>query len=387
MTMPVTGQASASGGRGEFGEALASARRRAGRFLAWWLGELKALVPTPIRRALNPSRRLLLIELDGEDAVASLCQGGQRQALGRLDLAAADATAGSGPVQEIAATRARGRTDLVLRLPRTAALAWRFQVPPSAVAELRRALSYQIAAETPFKADDVLFDYRTLLGTGRTVEVQAVVVPRARIECLAARLAALGLAPDIVDVDGIADGTAPVLNLLPHEKAARGAALASPLNRGLALAVFGLLVTALILPLEQRRSLSESLDTQLAEVRESAEEALLLKAEMVRLEAESGFLAGVKSGHLDRVVILDALSALLPDHTSLAELRIDGREVLISGLSASAAGLIALIDGAPLFRDPRFRASVTPDRRSGRERFSLSFYLGPPGTEVLETKP
>ena len=107
MTPPVIGPAAGLRHNGPFGMALASTRRRAERFFRWWIGELKALVPMPIRRALNPSRRLLLIELDDEEAVASLSQGEQRQALGRFQVDATDVLSGSTVLQEVVAARGR----------------------------------------------------------------------------------------------------------------------------------------------------------------------------------------------------------------------------------------------------------------------------------------
>lgn len=357
---------------------LDAVARQASVFLDWWLGELSALVPARLRRALTPQRRLLVVEIEGGEAVLSRVEDTGSAPLGRIDLDGGEAREAAAALRAQLTDRRHGPVAVVFRLPRSAALAWRFQLPRSALGALAQALRYRIEAETPFRADEVLFDYRTAPGAGPSVAVQAVVVPRDRLERMTTMLGALGLTPDSVDVAGLAEGEVSGFNLLPHEKGGRRSALAAPLIRLLAVTVVGLLAAALVLPLEQRRGFSAKLEAELSQARAGAEAALALKAEVAQLAAEGRFLAEVKNRQPHRVVILEALSALLPDHTYLAELKVRGDEVQIIGQSAAAAGLIALIDRAPLFSAPKFLASVTQDRRSGRERFNLFFRIEEP---------
>ena len=59
------------------------------------------------------------------------------------------------------------------------------------------------------------------------------------------------------------------------------------------------------------------------------------------------------------LLVLEALSNLLPDSVWLSELTLDGRELAISGMADDAATLIPLVEAAPEFSQVRFHAPST----------------------------
>ncbi len=71
------------------------------------------------------------------------------------------------------------------------------------------------------------------------------------------------------------------------------------------------------------------------------------------------------------VLVLEDLSAVLPDGTYLTDLSVDGRTLRISGLSSAPSDLIAILDGSALLAHVRFTAPVTRDRNGDRDSFEI----------------
>jgi general secretion pathway protein L len=70
--------------------------------------------------------------------------------------------------------------------------------------------------------------------------------------------------------------------------------------------------------------------------------------------------------------VLHELTRLLPDHSWLARLELDGSRVRLRGESLNAAELVAALEGSALFADASLEGSVTRDPGTDRERFALS---------------
>ena len=60
------------------------------------------------------------------------------------------------------------------------------------------------------------------------------------------------------------------------------------------------------------------------------------------------------------VVLLAELARVAGDDTHFTAFRFDGGTINVDGHGASAAALAEVIEGSPMFRNPTFRAAVTP---------------------------
>jgi general secretion pathway protein L len=77
------------------------------------------------------------------------------------------------------------------------------------------------------------------------------------------------------------------------------------------------------------------------------------------------------------VIVLEALSQILPDHTFVTELRIEVDKVQIVGVTRDAAALIGLIEQSPHFTRARFYAPTTRTPGDPGERFHIEAQVKP----------
>jgi general secretion pathway protein L len=89
------------------------------------------------------------------------------------------------------------------------------------------------------------------------------------------------------------------------------------------------------------------------------------------------FIEQKKLSTLPSVLILETLSEILPDHTYVTELRMDGNKVNIIGISRDAPSLIGTIEKSPRFSQASFFAPTTKSQSEAGERFHIEALLRP----------
>jgi general secretion pathway protein L len=77
------------------------------------------------------------------------------------------------------------------------------------------------------------------------------------------------------------------------------------------------------------------------------------------------------------VIVLEALSTLLPDDTYVTEFRVDGEKLQIVGITSDAPSLIRLIERSPHFKRATFFAPTTRSPGETRDRFHIEANINP----------
>lgn len=329
-------------------------------FLRWWIGQLLDLLPASMRRLvdLEPERWVLTAAATGI-RVVRLGEDGVELAL--------DGPAGA----EQGLERPWGEgAELSLRLPADLALRKPVHLPLAAEENLREVVGFRMDQETPFKADRVYFDYRTRERdpTAKRIAIELIAVPRAVADPYLARLEALGIVPDVLDVEGAEGG----VNLLPPERRRRRESGIRRLDAVLATVGGLLLAAAIAIPLWRDHETLTELQARTAEVKKKADAVKKLEDKFERLTATSRFLIEKKKTSPVTVAVLAELTRLLPDDTWLYQFELNGKEVLIQGEASASSAIIGLIEASPMFGNVTFRSPVTQNRVTGGERFNLA---------------
>jgi len=101
------------------------------------------------------------------------------------------------------------------------------------------------------------------------------------------------------------------------------------------------------------------------------------KAAMRNLGSAAQSLEQRKHTTPSSVIVLEALSAVLPDDTYVTELRIDGEKLQIVGVTSDAPSLIKLIEQSPHFAQATFFAPTTRTPGTNGERFHIETRINP----------
>lgn len=356
------------------------------RFFAWWKGELLGLLPERWRTFVSERAEELLIDAQPGEFVVWRQSGARCAEFGRLprEMPPEDARG------EFA--RLRGLIDdpqvrVLYCVPAARCLRRDLTLPAAAEDKLRQVLSFEMDRQTPFKADQVYFDYRIAArdAVAKNLAVNLVVAPRAQLDPDLAVLANFGIALDGVDCwQGAQGGDRAGLNLLPVERRVKRKNQRLRLNLALAGAALLLLFIAMWQSLANRAASVEAMTAEVEKAQNEAKQTSALAKKLEERAASANFLFHLKSDTTTMTELLADLTQRLPDDTFLERLTVDDRgKVDVQGQSNNAARLIDGLQKSEVLTNPGFTGTIQSDPRTHKERFNLSFELrrGPRGEQ------
>ena len=348
------------------------------RFFIWWFGELAACVPQGLRRVFWREPTVLAIATgDGDARVSLLKRDGVRE-LGRLAL-----DRGREPrLQLTQLLRGVSLRDIetAILVPAATVLRRNVNLPLAAAENLREVLAFEMDRHTPFKANEVAFDYR-IAGTdpdAKRINIDLAVVPSDAVEQARLVAATLGLALDRIGVAGNAHETERSFNFLPAQRAGRSA---TQQRLAIAFAILAVIlaIVAVYMPLLVKKRTLAAYEAQLTESRSAALETEALKKRLAAKLEHDRFLIDRRAMIPSATVMLADVTDRLPDGTWLVQLHWQGDKIVMAGYSPSATPLIAELEDSDLLSEVRFGSPVTSDSRVGRERFNITAAVAAPG--------
>ncbi|MBK8742489.1 MAG: hypothetical protein IPM02_24700 [Betaproteobacteria bacterium] len=352
-------------------DAAVSIGEQVRRFWRWWRGQLRECVPAGIGRWLSRLNVVPLAVPEGGGYSLYRFDGARWQRVASVS--------GNSP-ETLAkalgdALRRAGAARFAVSLPPGQFLAKNISLPQAAEENLRNALRYELDRHTPFKADDVGFDC-CVVGRddrNREINVNLVIAPKATISLAVAGVAGTGLLVTAVR-PGFPDRATLPIDLLPHDDNAEGNLLR--LGRWVPWVLLVLLgLTALVLPIYQKRAQVIELQPQVNMAAQQAQAADILHQQLDRAQAEYNFVLQKRYAAPTALQLLGEVTRILPDDTWLQsfELRTTskGREIQLQGETGVAGKMIELFEQSPLLTGASFKSPVTQAPGSQASRFHL----------------
>lgn len=357
------------------------------RFLDWWLGELSAMVPRVLSDAAkNTLERRALVEISGSYVMFFRVAAAKLTEAGRLDMASLDAS-GQKQIFQSKFNKIAGQKDeIILCLQPEQVLRKKLSLPLAAEENLRQVIAFEMDRHTPFKVEQVYFDYR-FARRDKQLEVSLVIAPRAVIDEPLRHLVAWGAqVAAVLVVDEVTDGMS--WNLLPAGQRQKGRdTRLSRLHIALASGAMVLLCVVLALPVWQKREVVQALHPLLDKTHRQAVEAENLRRQFEALLAEYNYLLDKKRESPPVVAVLEDVTRVLPDDTWVQQFDLKGKEVLIQGETASSSKLAGLFEQAKTLHDANFRAPLTKGQGANSERFQLAAETRPLPRDETEPQP
>ncbi|MEO6801101.1 MAG: PilN domain-containing protein [Rhodanobacter sp.] len=347
-------------------------------FLAWWGGELRALLPPRWRGWFGAGADWYLLQVSGERW--TLRRQGHGEPLAGWDEAADE---GAPALAFHAALQRVDREDLrvALLLPGALVLRRTVQLPLAARDNLQQVVGFEMDRQTPFSVTQVYYAARELGASappGRC-QVELVAITRASLDPLLARLRKQGISVDAVDVAQGDDRLG--VNLLPPEQMPRRSHPRRRLNLVLGAAVVLLLLLVAGEWLHSREVALARMQAEVSAMRGDAQQVAALRQQLLDNAGAAGFLAQRKNDTVGMLSILEDATTRLPQGTWLERFSVDNTgQIGMQGQSQQAAKLLDALKDSHVITDAGFQGSIQPDPATGKERFYLTAKVKQPGT-------
>lgn len=247
------------------------------------------------------------------------------------------------------------------------------ELPGRAVEFLDGIIRAQIDRLTPWSPGDAVFHWTPPQAIADDhIALTVVATARGAVTSLTQALLDLGAAAVEIST------TAPdVGKVAVYSQRVGGQSASSRLRLGLiaVLATSGVLA---MLSIGLGGIVTDSYDSQQQQIqRQIAERRAIARGAQGVGSSALELLARRKQTMPSAVVVLDELSALLPDHTYATEMRIEGDKLQVSGLTHDAPSLIQILEQSPHFASAGFFAPTTRAANEPGERFHIETRIKP----------
>jgi general secretion pathway protein L len=350
--------------------------RGIGEFVSRWLEVVAATIVAAFGRFVSPRVVRIVEESDGRSFTLSGAENGG----GRRDRLATSDGGPFGALPPDAAKAIKGnRVEIVLRPARF--LFRPLELPRRAVEFLDGIVRAQIDRLTPWTATDAVFGWgRPADIASDRISIMVAATARAAMRPMLDALAEFGPA-SIAIFTAPADGAAAAGTIKVYDQSVRGTLDAMRLSRIL-LVVLLIAAVAASLAVAADATLGASLEARQNDLTRSINQrrAALRGGQAGITRSASAILDRRKQETPATVIVLEALSAVLPDHTYVTELRVEGGRLQVIGVTQDAPGLIRLMEQSPHFRRATFFAPTTRSATDPGERFHIEAQIEPINT-------
>jgi general secretion pathway protein L len=249
------------------------------------------------------------------------------------------------------------------------------ELPKRAGEFLEGIVRSQIDRLTPWSVSEAAYTWTPPVEAANDrIQLTVAATARSMLMPYVRAVAELGAASVIVSTvpqdAGIADGALKV-----YEQRNGGTIEVTRIRQILTMVFIGAAALALV-----SSGVSSILGDSLDSEQQDLSHKIAVRRAAIRRSADGGaqrMLERRKQTTPAAVMVLDALSKVLPDHTYVIELRIENGKVQVTGITKDAPSLIRLIEQSPHFEHAAFFAPTTQSPGEPGERFHIEARVKP----------
>jgi general secretion pathway protein L len=341
-----------------------------GAILSAWTGSVAAALVAGLERVVSPRIVRLLEGDDGSFAV---------EATAKTDAVPPRIAFSEGTLSapNLAALFRGSRVEIVLQPKRF--LLRPLELPARAADFLEGIVRAQIDRLTPWSASEAVFGCSAPVKSG-TESITTMIAATTRKVAMTYVQAVSGFHPTAIAVcTDISERDAGRVKVF--EQKARGHLDAVRVGRALLIAL-GAVALAALVSVTVAAYVADDLGTKEAELARH----ISTRRAAIRAGGDGGDrspLAALERRKYETpagVIVLEALSQLLPDHSYITELHLAGNKLQISGITRDAPSLIPLIEQSQHFTRATFYAPTTRTPSDPGERFHIEMRVEPKNT-------
>jgi general secretion pathway protein L len=338
-----------------------------------WIAAVTAAIHTVTARIM-PQRRIELVEGEGGRFTVRMVSARKGAALAPFEFVLAQGRPQPALAADWQAALRGSRIDVIMRPDHVLFRAIDF--PRQAADFLEGMVRAQIDRLTPWVASEALFGTTAPVPiANERIALTLAATSRQKIRpllALAADYRAASVA-GLVEVSQAEAGAAPIKLFETTLSGAAGGALDLPRLLRMTLLGAGLAAAASLL-------ISAYLDGEYASEQQELQQKISQRRAALRINRSDGaetLLAKRKQSSPSSVMVLEAISRVLPDTTYVTELHVEGDKMQVVGLTQDAPSLIRLIEQSPQFTRATFFAPTTRSQNDPGERFHIEAHITP----------
>lgn len=250
-------------------------------------------------------------------------------------------------------------------------------LPAMADAQIAQAVGLEISTVSPFPATDVVWGYVAQARPEGGLRVDAALASRKQVQDFLdqqhERLKGVE-----TEVWAFPDAGTPIaLAGWGGDRRARHAALRRRIGYGLVLGALLLVAAMAVTPIAQLRLRAIEAAVGYSELQGRAMPLVAQREAFMQAIERMGLLREILSEQADGLRLLEVLTQVLSDDTSLQSMEVKGLKVRITGLTANAATLMQQLGQQTGFRDVRAPVAAVRNPGASLDSFNIEFQLEP----------
>jgi general secretion pathway protein L len=342
------------------------------QLFADWIAAVTSAVESVAGRVVR-SRRILLDEADDGVFTARMMSSKGGPALPDVSFRF-DGSRIDPPLPAEWATAFRG-SRVEAQLPSDQLMACRLDFPGQAGDFLDGMIRAQVDRLTPWSVNDAVFGWSPPVAANERIELIFAATSKLKVQPLLQFVQAMDAASVAIYGAAIVGADPPVAIKLLDKPLQSAAGSSFSIPRLLRAVLLGAGVTAAASLL-----IAAYLESAMQSEQSELQQQISQRRAALRLDANGaasglGLLAKRKQTTPSSIMVLEAISRVLPDTTYVTELRIEGDKVQVVGMTQDAPSLIRLMEQSPQFTRATFFAPTTHAANESGERFHIEAHL------------